>query len=1165
MHSNRSLILTAITLASIGIYAPAPANAQVKIPENLPWRAIGPAIMGGRINDFAVLDTDPSTFYVATAAGGIFKTTNNGTTFKPIFENFETGSIGDLAVSQSHPDVLYVGSGESNNRQSSSWGNGMYKSTDGGTTFTQIGLEKTQHIGRVVVHPTNPDVLYVAAMGRLWGGNEERGVYKSTDGGKTWERVLFVNNLTGCTDIVMDPQNPDVLIAAMYQRQRSAFGYAGSGAGSGLHKSTDGGKTWTKLTKGLPETEIGRIGLDVYKRNGKILYATVESKNSGSTQSPAGNGGLYRSDDGGESWVYVSDTNPRPMYFSQVRIDPNNDQNVWVLGVSMYYSKDGGKTFPTVVTSQVHADGHAIWINPKDSRHIILGCDGGIQTSYDTGKSWDFINTFPIAQPYEVGYDFRFPYYVYAGLQDNGTWGSPSRTLDSRGVTNDEWFNVQGGDGFQAKVDPTNPDIVYAESQNGAVSRVNPTTGESKSIRPRDTTGDALRWDWNTPISLSPHDPKTIYVAANKLFTSKDRGDHWVGTKDLTRGLDRNKLPIMGREVTKAVMSSGDGENGFSEIVTVEESPAQKGVLWVGVDDGNLQLSKDGGATWENFNGKIPGLPKDTFVSRVVPSRFAAGRCYVTFDGHRSDDFNPYIYVTEDFGQTWKKITNGIPEFHTLSVIREHHRAENLLFAGSERGLYVSFDRGASWQKAGAPLPTVPVDDIQIHPRDNDLILATHGRGIYILDDIAALEVMATGGTSQKVALAPMRPGVHYRISSRKATSGQKFYIAPNPQSSGATVLFYLKDDVDPAAIKVEVLDKKKKVIRTLAANNPGTGWNRVSWDLRMEAAPGATGGFRGFEDLGDENENGDREGSFWSALSFDDITAAGSISLMDPSAVLFAQGGGRQGAGNAQGGGRGGQGAGNTAPGQGPGAGGGPGAGQGGGGGRGFGGGGRGPRVLPGTYTVRLTVGDTVLTQPVVVHDDPRVGLTDGQRKEIFDAQLKAGELQKQLNTSRTELDEYRRQVTGAVLKAEGPAKEALDALSKQISALSLRIQAPAAGLGGGGFGGGRGPGGAAGAAGTPASGTAAPGAAGTRPATVMNEIEREQMMLQMQRAISSTISGQLSSVVSTLESFTLPVTAETKADIKELSGKLKTLAADVKNIGADVRKIVPAPVKKD
>ena len=456
------------------------------------------------------------------------------------------------------------------------------------------------------------------------------------------------------------------------------------------------------------------------------------------------------------------------------------------------------------------------------------------------------------------------------------------------------------------------------------------------------------------------------------------------------------------------------------------------------------------------------------------------------------------------------------------------------------------------------------MDDIQIHPRDNDLILATHGRGIYILDDIAALEVMATGGTSQKVALAPMRPGVQYRISSRKATSGQKFYIAPNPQSSGATVLFYLKDDVDPAAIKVEVLDKKKKVIRTLAANNPGSGWNRVSWDLRMDAAPGGGGGFRGFEDIDDENEGGDREASFWSALSFDDINAAGSTSLMEPSAMLFAQGGGRQGAGNAQGGGRGGQGAGNATPGQGPGAGGAFGAGQGGGGGRGFGGGGRGPRVLPGTYTVRLTVGDTVLTQPVVVHDDPRVGLTDGQRKEIFDAQLKAGELQKQLNATRTALDEYRRQVTGAVLTAEGPAKEALDALSKQISALSARIQAPTTGFGGAGFGGGRGAGGGAAAPGTTAP-AGAPGAAGTRPAPVMNEIEREQMMLQMQRAISSTISGQLSSVVSTLESFTLPVTAETKADIKELSSKLKALAADVKNIGADVRKIVPAPVKKD
>ena len=1124
MFPSRPAVLPIAMLASIGIYAPVAAIAQVKLPENLPWRAIGPAIMGGRIHDFAVIEADPSTYFVATAAGGIFKTTNNGTTFKPVFDGMETSSIGDLAVSQSHPDVLYVGSGESNNRQSSSWGNGMYKSENGGTSFTQIGLEKTHHIGRVVVHPTNPDIVYAAAMGRLWGPNDERGVYKSSDGGKTWEKVLFVNNLTGCTDIVMDPQNPDNLIAATYQRQRSAWGYAGSGPGSAIWRSTDAGKTWNKIMKGLPETELGRIGLDVYRRNGKVLYATVESKNSGSTQSPAGNGGLYRSDNGGDTWTFQSDTNPRPMYFSQVRIDPNNDQNIWILGVSMYYSKDGGKTFPSEfqITSQVHADGHAIWINPRDSKNVLLGCDGGIQTTWDTGRTWDYINTFPISQFYEVGYDFRFPYFVYGGLQDNGTWGAPSKTLDSRGVTNDEWFNVQGGDGFQARVDPTNPAIMYAESQNGAVSRINPITGESKSIRPRDTSGDALRWDWNTPISLSPHDPKKVFVAANKLFISTDRGDHWRASPELTQGLDRDKLPIMGRLVTKAVMSSGDGENGFSEIVTVEESAAQKGVIWVGVDDGNLQLSKDDGLTWENFNGKLPGLPKDTFVSRVQPSRFAAGRCYVTFDGHRSNDFQPYIYVTENFGETWKRITQGIPEFHTLSVIREHHRAENLLFAGSERGLYVSFDRGGSWQRAGAPLPTVPVDDIQIHPRDNDLILATHGRGIYILDDIAAMEVMATGGMSAKVALAPMRPGVHYRISSRKATIGQKFYVAPNPQGSGATILFHLKDDVEADAIKIEILDKKKKVIRTLAASNPGSGWNRVTWDLRTAAPEGAPVGVRGFglDELEDEVEGS------WSASMFDDLEFASTISLANPTRSLFLQGGRAGGGGQGGGAGRAGGGA------------------QG-GGGRGFGGG-RGPRVLPGSYTVRVTVGAIVATETVAVYDDPRVTLTDSQRKELFETQVKANILQRDLTAARAELDESRRIVGTATLSADAGLKSSLDTLSKQISDVSSRMTPPATGFGGG-----------------PRGGSVSGAAATPRVAAPLNEAERERLMLEAQRTASGTVSGKLSSLTNTLESFTVPVTPETKRDMKEIEAEIRLVRVEIQKIVTEVRRLIPRQSK--
>lgn len=817
--------------------------------QELGWRNIGPAIMGGRIDDLAVVESDPKTYYVATAAGGIFKTTNHGTTFESIFDGYETSSIGDIAIAPSDPNIVYVGTGEANNRQSSSWGYGMYKSDDAGKTWKHLGLEKTQHIGRVVVHPKDPKVLYVAALGKLWGPNPERGLYKSVDGGESWTKSLFINDDTGITDVAMDPSDPNTLYAAAYTRRRTAFGFAGGSADGGLYKTTDAGKTWKKLSGGLPSGEVGRIGIAIYPKNPKIVYVTWENDNKGGTQSAQGNGYIWRTDDGGENWERRAQTNPRPMYFSQIRVDPNDDETVYVTGVSTYVSVDGAKTFSSPF-SRVHADGHALWIDPKDSDHLVLGCDGGIQVSWDQGKTWDYLNHIVISQFYEVHYDMRFPYHVYGGLQDNGTWEAPSRTLDARGVTNDEWLNVGGGDGFYAQADPLDWRILYTESQGGAVARFNQATGERKSIRPRaETPSERLQFDWNSPILISSHNPKKLFFGGNKLFISLDRGDTWRRTDDLTGKPDRTKLPILGKLVDPAkTLSANDGQDTYGSIETISESPLKEGVIWVGTDDGVLQVSQDDGKTWTKCT--VPGVPTGTYVSRVHASPHAAGRCYVSFDGHRSDDFKPYIFVTEDFGATWKKLSSSLPDGSTVSVTRDHPRTPNLLFTGTERGAYVSFNRGATWERFDKPFPaSIPVDDIQVHPRENDLIFATHARGIWILDDIGALEAKAAG--LAPVTLAPIKPAVPYRIASRKAITGHKIYVAPNP-TTGNPFRFYLDEKVKGAAT-LTIKDTKGKVVRTLTQAEPAAGWNLIRWDIRENpaVAPTATanqggGGFGG-------------------------------------------------------------------------------------------------------------------------------------------------------------------------------------------------------------------------------------------------------------------------------------------------------------------------------
>ncbi len=816
-------ILSLIVFAGAGQAQKQPPGTIIPetLLDGLKWRSIGPANMGGRIDDFAVVESNPRTIYVATASGGLWKTVNNGVTWEPLFDDQTTSSIGDVTVSPSHPDIVWVGTGEPNNRQSSSWGDGVFKSEDGGRTWKCMGLRETHHIGRIAIHPTNPDIVYVAALGRLWGPNKERGLYRTTDGGKTWVNTKFVDENTGFVDLAIDLENPSTLYAAAYQRRRTAFGFSGGGPGSGLYKTTDGGETWTKLTNGLPDGPTGRIGVDIYRRDPSIVYAIIENKN----------GGVFRSEDKGLTWKKMSSTNPRPMYYSKIRVDPNNDQRIWVLGASMYFSEDGGKTFTTDLVQEIHGDHHAMWINPADSDHIVLGSDGGIHLSFDRGRTWDFINTIPLGQFYEVGFDMRKPYYIYGGLQDNGSWGGPSATWTRIGITNDEWIRIGGGDGFYVQVDPTDHNTIYAESQDGNVFRFDLRSGESKSIRPQpEDEGERYRFNWNSPILVSPHNPKKIFYGGNRLFISRDRGDNWEATDDLTARIDRDKLPIMGAVPDENTLSRHDGVSFYGTITTISESPLKEGVLYVGTDDGLVQVSRDDGKTWKNVTPQPPALPKNTYVSRVVASHHAEGRAYAAFDGHRSDDFKAYAFMTDDFGATWKNISGNIPEGSTLSVIREHPRNPDLLFVGTERGAYWSIDRGLHWTRIKSNLPLVPVDDIAIHPRENDLIFGTHGRSIWILDDITPLEQLKPEVLAAAGYLFDIRPAVIFNPNYHKGNLGHKFFVAPNPPY-GALISYYLKEKTK-GDVKIVIADSAGNVIRELKAEKE-PGIHRLAWDLR--------------------------------------------------------------------------------------------------------------------------------------------------------------------------------------------------------------------------------------------------------------------------------------------------------------------------------------------
>jgi len=920
--------------------APTPAVTFQAAISALKFREIGPATMGGRVNDIEVAPNDTRIIYAALAAGGILKSVNGGTSWTTLFDKESVPSVGDIAISPSNPAIIWAGTGESNNRQSSSWGNGIYKSMDEGKTWKMMGLAGSQHIARVVVHPTNPDIVYVAATGNLWGPSSERGVYRTSDGGKTWQQVLKVNDDTGATEVAIDPQSPNILYAAMYQRRRTVFGFNGSGEGSAMYKSNDGGETWTKITKGMPYDtenaptprpegllETGRCAIAIYPKDTNIVYALVEHAN----------GGIYRSNDKGETWTRMADiaANPRPMYFSQIRIDPNNDQRLWMAGVSMQYSDDGGKTWTGNLARAPHADTHGIWINPNDSNHLVIGNDGGINITYDRGRTWDYANTVAIGQFYEVGVDNSIPYKICGGLQDNNAWCGPSMSFNPRGITNDDWYTIGGGDGFFSVPDPNDPDIVYTESQDGNVLRRNVRTGESKGIRPKEEEGEKLyRFQWNSPIVISAYDNRTIYYGGNFLFKSTDRGDGWTKiSPDLTTGVDRNGLQIMGKVPDKNTRSRHDGVQQFPAITTVSESPVNRNVLWAGTDDGNVQVSRDG-TTWKNVADKVPGLPKGTYVSRIVASKENEAAAYATFDGHRNGDFKVYVYMTSDFGETWRSIVSNLPQnTGVVSVIREHPRNPNLLFVGTEFGLFASIDRGGNWTQIKLNLPTVPVDDIQIHPRENDLILATHGRSIWVMDDITALEQMNESVLSSSIHLFDTRQAVIWRTWNNKPLTSDKAFLGQNPPN-GALINFYVKEPLgEKDTIAITIQDAQGQTVRTINCTRP-----QPQATPATPQGPGGGGGGGGF-------------GGFGGGAQQCNVNKGVNRYVWD----LRSRPAGPQA----------------------------PAGGAGGGGGGGFGGGlaNLGFRVDPGDYTVKIKLGDKEMSKTLKVIEDPRVTFTAEDR----------------------------------------------------------------------------------------------------------------------------------------------------------------------------------------
>ena len=792
-------------------------------------RAIGPAVMGGRISDIAaVAQGQRLTVYVGAASGGVWKSLDGGTTFKPVFDKQPTLSIGSIAIDPSNPLTVWVGTGETWVRNSVSVGSGLYRTRDGGDSWELMGLADSEHISRVLVDPKDSNVVYACALGHLWNSNEERGVFKTTDGGKTWKKIYYVDDKTGCSEMAMDPQSPNTVYAAMWQVRREPWNFNSGGPGSGLFKSTDGGANWHAVRKGLPDGDLGRIGVAIAASKPNRVYAVVEAKNHTA---------LFRSDDAGESWTEVNNSfnvSGRPFYFARLIVDPNDADRVYKPGFGLTVSDDAGKSFSAVFNPNddfgggVHGDHHALWINPRNSEELFDGNDGGVYHSLDRASHWRFLQALPVSQFYHVSYDMARPYNVYGGLQDNGTWMGPSRAIG--GIANRHWRNIAYGDGFWAFSDPTDPDIAYAEYQGGHITRFRKSTGEAKEIKPLPRADEPeFRFNWNTPIHMSPTHAGTIYIGAQFLFRSRDKGESW---ERISPDLTTNNPARQHQELSGGLTIDNSDAERYETIFSIAESPKNGDVIWVGTDDGNVQITRDAGKTWTNVVKNIPNLPANTWVSAIEAGHFDAGTAYATFDGHATGDMKSYVYKTADYGHSRQALsTSDLKGW--AHVVREDLVNSNLLFVGTELGLLLSVDGGKHWAQFTGRLPNVAVDDIAIHSRDSDLLLATHGRGIYILDDLTPLRAITPEILAQDAALLPARPAELILPAAEQRFDGDAEFVGRSLPEA-APIFYYQRKRNIFGSLKIEVYDSQGQLITSIQGS-PRRGLNREDWAERLK------------------------------------------------------------------------------------------------------------------------------------------------------------------------------------------------------------------------------------------------------------------------------------------------------------------------------------------
>lgn len=848
---------------------------------SLKLRSIGPALMSGRVVGLAVHPDNRSKYYVAVACGGVWKTENAGISWKPIFDGEGSYSIGCITMDPKNPNTLWVGSGENNSQRSVGYGDGVYKSIDGGRSWVNVGLKTSEHIAKIVIDPRDSNIVYVAAQGPLWNSGGDRGLYKTTDGGKSWENILRISENTGVTDFVQDPLHPDVMIAASYQRRRHVWTLVNGGPESALHRTTDGGKSWTKIKGGLPTAEMGRIGLAMAPGDSSVIYTIIEAADK--------QGGIFRSSDRGITWEKRNPFDQQAQYYSHLVVDPVNKDRIYVMSVLIQLSDDGGKTLKPLGGRFAHVDNHTIWIDPRQPDYYLVGCDGGLYESFDRAANWRFISNLPVTQFYDIACEqIDSPFYrVYGGTQDNNTQGGPAHTMSGHGITNADWHSIVGGDGFHCRVDPKDRNIVYAESQYGGLVRFDWRTSQRVGIQPQAGPGEmGLRWNWDSPLLISPHSNTRIYFAANKLFRSDDRGDSWKAVSgDLTRQIDRDRLKVFGKIQAPEAVAKNVSTSLYGNITALTESPKKEGLLYVGTDDGLVQVTEDGGTNWSKID-TFPGVPAMTYVARLFASQHDVGTVYAAFDNHKNGDFAPYLHKSTDMGKTWTSITGDLPARGGVLAFVEDHVDPKLLFAGTEFGLYYSQNGGMNWLRLKSGLPTIAVRDLCIQQPMNDLIVGTFGRGFYVLDDYSPLRCGASEFT-KPATLFPVRDGHLYMQTFQyggrgKAFLGEEFYTAENPPF-GVTITYHLKDapktlkqarkdqtkkdetfypklddlraeeEEEAPSLLLTIADAQGKPIRRL--NAPATaGLHRVTWDLRQPAVNlvrgGPPGGGEGDEDI---------------------------------------------------------------------------------------------------------------------------------------------------------------------------------------------------------------------------------------------------------------------------------------------------------------------------